>query len=296
MVRLRQFLDKYLFFIVFPVVFLTIDMILSSVIPPYIIAGGRFCLNDYEMTRRDHPEEVWDKVFFGGSMVASAYREDVSESGYINLGLDCGVVTDLWEMVQRNVVTLSSELVVGLNEMTLYDRSDTDPGYPWHRKIYEPYSYFARDRLTVLLRETGGRLLAGDERGDGVYSDQVKSFYYGAVPQAALEEMIAASGYGRLPISDFQENMDALAKLADYCAGHGVRLRCVWMPVNPAAVSGDEGNAVRDRAAAVCQMKQVEFYNMENALDAECFYDNVHLNYEFGSYRFTEAVDPWLTS
>lgn len=296
MVRLKQFLDKYLFFIVFPVVFLAIDIILSSVIPPYIISSGRFCLNDYEMTRRDHPEEVWDKVFFGNSMVITAYREDISESGYINLGLDRGVVTDLWEMVQKDVVTLGSELVVGLNELTLYDRFDTNPSYPWRRKYYEPYSYFASDRLTVLIRETGEQLFTGAEPAYGIYSNQTKILYHGAMSQAALEEKIAASGYEHLPISDFQENMDALAKLADYCAEHGVRLRCVWMPVNPALVSGDEVNAVRDQAAAVCQKKQVEFYNMEDALDVECFYDNGHLNYEYGSYRFTEAIDPWLTS
>ena len=295
MVRLKRFLDKYLFFIAFPVVFLTVDIILSSVIPPYIISSGRFRLNDYEMTRRDHPEEVWDKVFFGNSMVISAYREDVSESGYINLGLDCGAVADLWEMVQKNAVTLGSELVVGLNELTLYDRVDTDPSYPWHRRFYEPYSYFARDRLAVLIREAGEQLLTGVGRDDGIYSGQTKIVCYGAVPQAALEEM-AASACERLPASDFQENMDALSKLADYCAGHGVRLRCVWMPVNPAVVPSDEGNVVRDRAAAVCQEKQVEFYDMGDALEAECFYDNGHLNYEYGSYRFTEAIDPWLIS
>lgn len=245
MVRLRRFLDKYLFFIGFLVVFLAIDILLSAVIPPYVISSGRFRLNDYEVTRRDHPEEVWNKVFFGNAMVVSAFREDVSESGYINLGLDCGVVADLWEMVQKDVVTLGSELMVGLNVLTLCDRFDTDPSYPWCRKFCEPYSYFDRERLAVLIRETGRQLLTGAERDYGIYSDQTKVFYSGAMPQAALEEKIAASFWERLPLSDFQENMDALARLADYCAEHGVRLRCVWMPVNPAVVSGDEANAVR---------------------------------------------------
>ena len=296
MVRLKRFWGKYLFFILFPVVFLAVDLTLSATVPSYVISSGRFYLNDYEVTRRDHPEEVWDKVFFGNSVVISAYREDVSESGYINLGLDYGVVTDLWEMVQKGIVTLGSELVVGLNDLTLYDRFDTNPGYPWHQKFYEPYSYFARDRLTVLIKEAGRQLLTGDKPAYGVYSNQTKIFYYGAMSQAALEEKLAASVYEHLPIEDFQKNMDALAKLADHCAKHGVRLRCVWMPVNPLTTPSDEMNAVRDQAAAVCREKQVEFYSMEDALDVECFYDSGHLNYEYGSYRFTEVIDPWLAS
>ena len=296
MVRLRRFLEKYLFFVAFPIVFLAIDIVLSATVPPYIISSGRFSLNDYEVTRRDHPEEVWDKVFFGNSVVISAYREDVSESGYINLGLDYGVVTDLWEMVQKGVVTLGSELVLGLNDLTLYDRFETNPSYPWHRKLYEPYSYFARDRLTVLIKETGIQLLTGAEPAYGAYSAQTKIYYYGAMSQAALEEKAAASIYEHLPISEFQENMAALAKLADYCAKHGVRLRCVWMPLNPDIPPSDETLAVRDQAAELCREKQVEFYNMEDALEAECFYDSGHMNYEYGSYRFTEVIDPWLTS
>lgn len=296
MVRLKRFWGKYLFFILFPVVFLAVDLTLSATVPSYVISSGRFYLNDYEVTRRDHPEEVWDKVFFGNSVVISAYREDISESGYINLGLDYGVVTDLWEMVQKGIVTLGSELVVGLNDLTLYDRFDTNPSYPWHQKFYEPYSYFARDRLTVLIKEAGRQLLTGDRPAYGVFSDQTKIFYYGAMSQAALEEKLATSVYEHLPIADFQENMDALAKLADYCAQRGVRLRCVWMPVNPLTTPSDEMNAVRDQAAAVCREKQVEFYSMEDALDAECFYDSGHLNYEYGSYRFTEVIDPWLAS
>lgn len=296
MVKLRQFFGKYLFFLVFPAVFLAIDLTLSAVFPPYVISSGRFYLNDYEVTRRDHPEEVWDKVFFGNSAVVSAYREDVSESGYINLGLDYGVLTDLWEMIQKGVITLGSELVLGMNDLTLYDRFDTNPTYPWHREFYEPYSYFARDRLTVLIRDAGNQLLTGAEPAYGAYANQTKIFYYGAMSRAELEEKAAASVYEHLPILDFQKNMDTLAKLADYCAERGVRLRCVWMPANPDITPSDEMNAVRDQAAAVCREKQVEFYNMEDALEAECFYDSGHLNYEYGSYRFTEVIDPWLAS
>ena len=57
-----------------------------------------FIKNDFEITQEKHPEKVWDKVFFGNSVVISAYMEDKSTSGYINLGLDYGLVTDLWRI------------------------------------------------------------------------------------------------------------------------------------------------------------------------------------------------------
>ena len=288
------FLRKTRFLLLLLIAFMVLDLVTGAVFQPYILRSGRFPCNDYEVTRRDHPEQVWDKVFFGNSMVISAYREDVSESGYINLGLDYGVVRDLWEMVRKGTISLGSELVLGLSYLTLYDDFETNPTYIWHKAPWVPYSYFMRDRLRVWLEDTLKTPFNG--RPEAAYMGQTKSYYHGAVSQAALEEKSAASVYEHLPLSDFQENMDALAKLADYCAEHGVRLRCVWMPLNPAIAPSDEANAVRDRAEAVCRQKQVEFHSMEDALDAECFYDSGHLNYEYGSYRFMEVIDPWLMS
>ena len=289
----RFFRKTYFLFLVLAV-FLALDLVIGAVFQPYILRSGRFWCNDYEVTRRDHPEQVWDKVFFGNSMVISAYREDVSESGYINLGLDYGVVRDLWEMVRKGTIELGSDLVIGLSYLTLYDDFETNPTYIWHKDPWVPYSYFMRDRLRLWLEETLKTPFNGPPAA--AHLGQTKSYYYGAMSQAALEEKAAASVYEHLPLTDFQENMDALAKLADYCAKHGVRLRCVWMPLNPVIAPSGEANAVRDQAAAVCREKQVEFYDLEDALDAECFYDSGHLNYEYGSYRFMEVIDPWLTS
>ena len=289
-----SFFRKTHFLFLLLILFLALDLAISAVFQPYILRSGRFAYNDYEVTRRDHAERVWDKVFFGNSMVISAYREDVSESGYINLGLDYGVVRDLWEMVRGGTIELGGDLVIGLSYLTLYDNFETNPTYIWHKDPWVPYSYFMRDRLRLWLEDTLKTPFNGQPAA--AFLGQTKSYYYGARSQAALEEKEAASIYEHLPLSDFQENMDALAKLADYCAKHGVRLRCVWMPLNPAIAPSDEANAVRDRAEEVCQEKQVEFHNMEAALDAECFYDSGHLNYEYGSYRFVEVIDPWLTS
>ena len=106
----------------------------------FIVNSDYFVKNDFEITQYKHPEKVWDKVFFGNSVVISAYMEDKSSKGYVNLGLDYGVVTDLWEMIEKKHINIGSELVIGLNYLTLYDEFETNPTYIWYKKLYEPLS------------------------------------------------------------------------------------------------------------------------------------------------------------
>lgn len=293
--KFLSFLKRCRYLLLLLAAVVVFDSAVAALFQPYLINSGRFYLNDYEVTRRDHPEEVWDKVFFGNSVVISAYREDVSSSGYINLGLDYGVVEDLWEMVDKGIITIGSELVVGLSDLTLYDHFETNPTYPWHRDFYEPYCYFQRDRLRTCLEDTIVGILDGTVPA-APYKEQEKAHYTGSMSQADLEEKVATSPYSHLPIEGFRENLQALAKLADYCEKNGVRMRVVWMPLNPTLEVSEETRAVYDQAKAVCGEKGVEFLDMEDSLEAACFYDIGHLNYEYGAYRFTEAIDPWLQS
>ena len=289
-----KYLKKYGWMAALLVVFLVLDLIVAAVFQPFLIHSGRFVLNDFELTCRDHPEKTWDRVFFGNSVVISAYREEVSESGYVNLGLDYGVVRDLWEMIQKRQIDIGSELVIGLSDLTLYDKFETHPTYPWHRDFYEPYSYFQRDKLRLFLESGVKELLLGRTPED--YSARQKAHYSGSMSSEELAEKIAASRYVNLPIEDFQENMKCLEKVADYCEKNGIRLRCVWMPVNPEVEISDETRAVYEQAKSICETNSVEFLDLERALDTACFYDIGHLNYEYGAYRFMEVIDPWLLS
>ena len=288
-----KFLKKNSWLLALLVVFVVLDLVVGAVFQPYLIRSGRFLLNDFELTRRDHPEQVWDKVFFGNSVVISAYREDVSQSGYVNLGLDYGVVRDLWEMLQKGDITVGSELVIGLSDLTLYDNFETNPTYPWHKAWYEPYTYFQRDKLRLFLESSAKALLG---RAPEDHTGQQKAHYSGSMSTQELDEKLETSRYVHLPIEDFQENMACLEKLADYCAKQGIRMRCVWMPVNPEVEISRETQAVRDQAKTICENKNVEWLDLERALDVSCFYDIGHLNYEYGAYRFMEVIDPWLVS
>lgn len=143
----------------------------------FIVNSDYFVKNDFEITQYKHPEKVWDKVFFGNSVVISAYMEDKSSKGYVNLGLDYGVVTDLWEMIEKKHINIGSELVIGLNYLTLYDEFETNPTYIWHKKLYEPYVYFERDRFYPMITDGFDKLLNGESPLPYKYLPQEKHIY-----------------------------------------------------------------------------------------------------------------------
>lgn len=290
-----KYLKKLRFLIFLLAAFVLFDGLLAHFCPPMLL-DGRYYLNDYEVTRRDHPEKVWDKVFFGNSSVIAAYREDLDDSGYINLGLDYGVVRDLWEMVDRGIIKVGSEIVLGLNYLTLYDDFETNPTYPFNRGLLEPYSYFQRDKLYILAESSLKSVIGMSV--ERPFEGQEKSYYYGSLSNAEIEEKLDhyRETYWSLPLSDFSENLTALEKLAAYCSERGVRLRAVWMPWNPTVEAPELVGRVREAADAVLQRYDAEILDLSDRFDAACFYDLGHLNYEYGAYRFMEVIEPWLKS
>lgn len=247
-------------------------------------------INDYEATRVAHPEEVWDRVFFGNSAVISAYRENLSEAGYVNLGMDYAVVTDLWELLDEGYLKVGSELVVGLNLFALYDDLPTNPSYIWHRGRLEPYVYFHRDKL-LRIAEGIQKLRDGQTiryRGKGIDS--------GMMTDEELAEKVASyeENYFCLPIDDFQENIEALDKIADWCEDHGVRMRVLWMPFNPDVERPELLLELMQIVNDRCAQRGITVGDYSDQFERSCFLDVGHLNDEVGAARFTEVIDPWL--
>jgi len=170
----------------------------------------------------------------------------------VNLGLDYGVVTDLWDMLRRGHIDIGSELVVGLNYLTLYDDLETNPSYLWHRRTLEPYLYFQRDDLFQLCKDAA-RAALGREVSPP-HAGMSKTYYYGSLSDAELGEKMAVyeEAYFSLPVEDFARNLSALEKVADWCGKNGVRLRVVWMPWNPAAEQPALSLRLRDTVADWC--------------------------------------------
>ena len=166
--------------------FILLDCALAFFYGRYILRSGDFWLNDYELTRRDHPEKVWDKVIFGSSELVAGFRDEESESGYINLGMDYGTIRDLLTMLKKKTITVGSELVLAVDSLCFYDGMDTNPVYPWHRQLYEPYAYFMRDRLNTSLMNAVKRL-SGEEAARGLHREQTKAYYEGCLTGEVLD-------------------------------------------------------------------------------------------------------------
>ncbi|MCH5211561.1 MAG: hypothetical protein J1G06_00960 [Oscillospiraceae bacterium] len=262
----------------------------------FIVNSNIFIQNDFEITQHDHPEKVWDKVFFGNSVVISAYIEDKSSSGYINCGLDYGVVTDLWEMLDKKYIRVGSELVVGLNYLTLYDDFDTNPTYIWHKKWYQPYAYFERDRFYPLVTDAFTKALKGDFSPPMTYKKQEKAVYHGKVSEAALADKFEEyqEEFFNKPIEKYSENLNALEKVIDYCNKNNIRLRVVWMPWNPIFEQPKLVKEVRTETDKILNKNNIETLDLEDKFGSEYFYDTGHLNYDTGSERFTKIIDEWL--
>ena len=217
--------------------------------------SGYFWLDDFELTQREHPEEVWDKVIYGSSELTSGYREDISESGYVNMGMDYATITDLVEILEGGHITVGSELVLALNWGALSDIMDTNPTYEGHRKWYEPYFYFQRDRIAGLITDTFNALIRGGEFRTKQWLTQTKAYYYGQMSQAELEERVVKLHdlYLTGGLADFQENLAALNEVFAFCEENGIRVRTLWLPENPAVEPDSVDVEVREAAREVCE-------------------------------------------
>lgn len=296
MKKFMQAVARWRFIIFLLIALIGIDESLAHFMPS-VIEQGYVKLNNYEVTVRDHPEKVWDKVFVGSSSVIASYREDLSDSGYINIGMDDLVITDLWQMISKKEVTIGSEMVIGVDWLTFYDHLMTNPSYPWHRAWYVPYSYFRRDSLKELGKNWVKSILTRQPM-ERPYANAEKSYYYGTMPPDQLQGRIDVfeEKYWHLPLSDFSENMTAFRHIIDYCQEKGICLRLVWMPLNPSVEEPELIDQVKDMVNGVCQEANIEVLDLTDAFGAECFYDLGHLNYEYGSHVFTKEIDPWLNS
>ena len=262
----------------------------------WIQRSGFFYLNDYEITRRDHPEKVWDRVIFGSSELVSGYREELSQAGYVNLGMDYGVMTDLEAMLRRGELQVGHDLVIALNWGSLCDELDTNPTYAWKRGRLEPYVYFQRDRLSQFAKDEFNALLGSGEPRSRYFLTQEKETYHGHMTQEELDARVERLTGLFFPRGEdsFSENLAALERVLAWCESHDLPVRALWLPEHPDARFGAVNDAVKARAGAICAAAGVELLDLTDALPAECFYDTGHMTLEEGAPVFTEVLDPWL--
>ena len=275
-------------------VFVLADPVLQRLNP--VGSCGLIRRNDYEITRQLHPEKVWDKVFFGASGVTAGYDETKSASGYVNLGMDYGVITDLYDMVRKGTIEIGSELVIGTDFLCFYDGLDTISSYPWLRPWYEPYVFFQRLRISGFVTDGVTNLLHGKSFASNDYSGQEKSLYPGVVTPEEMQEKMARyeAEFWHLDSTEFDRNMQALDDLLALCQTRGIRVRALWVPWNTDYEIPQIQYDVMARANAIYDKYGVEVLDLTTEFDPSYLHDLWHVNAESGRAHFMEVVDPWL--
>ena len=254
--------------------------------------------NDYELIRLQHPDMTFEKAIFGSSAVTASYIEGREGSvGYANIGMDYGTVKDITEMLEKGELTVTEDLVLGLNNLSFLDTLPTNATYPWHRKWYEPYLYFQRDRLEQLVTDGVTNLLNGEPFTKVDSSHQQRAVYRGALSDEDLmeswESLVERFGE-TTPEVDCAENFAALDRLAAWCEDHGVRLRAIWMPWNGKLEIYPAAQNVMDYANQQLERLGIETLDMTRVVEGQYFFDTGHLDYDTGAPWFTDYIDPWL--
>ncbi len=284
----------YLFIFGLGIAIIIFDMLLTFADP--VGKSTLFVKNDFEKIKLTHPEEVYEKVFYGNSVVISAFIEEESKSGYVNMGMDYGTVEDLSKILERNMVSIGTDLVVGANYLTFLDTLDTNPTYPWHRKVYEPYLYFQRDRLHPFIINGIGNILKGENFVTGRHTNLDRYVYYGVLPDEEIDKKI--EGYKELywnrGIECYEKNYKALQNVIYYCKERDIELRFVWFPWNSYIAKPESVIAVEEKAKKIMGHNNIEYIDLADAFGKECFHDLGHLNYELGAVEFTKEIDKWL--
>jgi len=276
------------------ILFSAIDCTLSYWAP--VEHSTLFTKNDYEKIILSHGRKEFDDVFYGNSVIISAFIEEESRSGYINLGIDYGTIRDLKKMLDKRMLTVNKNLVIGLNYFVLMDTLDTNPTYPWHRKAYEPYVFFQRDRLNSFIKRGIQSLLTESEMQRHI--DMNRSVYYGVMTDEELDAKINSHGelFWGLGPENYEKNLAALEDLIDYCHENGIRLRAVWMPLNAYSEMPEIPRQVCKTADSILKSHGIEVLNLTDEFPRDCFHDLGHLNFEYGAHVFTEVIDEWLIS
>lgn len=255
-----------------------------------------FLKNDFEKITAKYSEEDFDKVFYGNSVVISGFIDSQSKSGYTNIGIDYGTVEDLYEILDRGLIDVDSELVIGLNYFTLMDTLDTNPTYPWHKEIYEPYLYFNRNRVNPVIVDGLSNVLKGKEFIQTRHESLERTVYRGVLDEKELGDKIKVQKelYWDQGIEYYDDNLKALEKVIEFAEENDIRLRCIILPWNDVIEKPDTTVLAESSAVEILQAHSVEVLDLSYAMPKEYFHDLGHFNYEYGAVKFTEEIDSWL--
>ena len=282
-----RFLRRNAFVLSLLVLFVLADLTMAAWDP--VNRLPQFDKTDLAKIQHVHPEQPWNRVFFGNSAVTASYIEKQSDSGVINMGIAYGKITDLEAILKKETVQIRDEIILGLNFFALMDALPTNPGYIWLKKPYEPYFYFYRSQLKDFLMTNP----TGKPKDAGIYWLET---YPNNLSEADLQQKVKEyqAKYGNLTLADFQDNLVALESVIKICEERGIRLRAIWMPWNPYAKPPAYVSELKREVNATLAAHRVETLDWTNKFTAKDFHDLGHIEYIRGAPKFTQQINQWL--
>lgn len=256
-----------------------------------------FAKNDVQRTIHHHPEQPWERVFYGNSSVNAAFDALKIGSDFVNYGISYGRITDLQHILNSGRLPDVQQLAIGLNIYAFMDEFPTDPSYPWYQRFYEPYLYFHRDAISDAVRKYALPALRGEPLK--INRDQLyrKQEYYGTLSPDKLEVKLGEFRelYGDRELTDFTGNLRALEQVIRYSAAHGIALKLIWMPWNPTFPPPEYADELRTEVRRILSAWDLSLTDWTDHFTADEFHDLGHLNIERGRPRFTEEIRSWLS-
>ncbi|MVP01584.1 hypothetical protein [Paenibacillus lutrae] len=257
----------------------------------------RFAKDDFTKTLYHHDWSRTGAVFYGNSAVTGAYMEDKSSVKLVEMGMSLGKLTDLKEILQRELYNVQGELVIGIDVHTMLDKMDTDYRFPWHKPWYKPYVYAYRaDFLDTGTEFVRNLALKGSLDYQPRWID--KELYYGRESSDQLVKDWARYNekYNWMTLADMKDNVEALQWVINYSKQRNLPLRVVWMPFIQGHEKPPYTEAMKQEVNSRLQASDVPVLDLMDRYEPRLFHDLVHLNREEGAPVFTKEVDAWLLS
>lgn len=274
-------------------------MILIEVILIQVNPVGKYNVfpkNDFEKIIAKYSTDDFKNVVYGNSAVIASFIDTQSKSGYTNIGIDYGTIEDLYAMLDKGLIKIDSNLVIGLNYFVLMDTLDTNPTYPWHKNIYEPYLYFNRDRINPFIVNGLTNIINGEKFIEKKYESLNRTVYRGRMTEEELSKRIDVHKklYWGLGIEHFDDNLAALEKVIEFTKENDINLRIMILPWNDVIQKPSSAVIAESNALEILNAHSIEVLDLSFLMTNEYFHDLGHLNYEEGAVKFTEEIDEWL--
>ena len=286
-------------FISFFIIFLLLsESVFANV--DYANTKPMFIPNDYSRTLFEYGTNTFDTAIFGNSTIVTGLRNESLPEKYGNVGIAYGSIDDYYKMIKKGYIVPKEEIVITANYLSFLDNWTTVESYPWHRHSFIPYVYFYREETGKYLMDNIKNYLI---KGENDFFQPVEGYYFekalvkGQMTDKELDERVEnfSQRFDNKTMEDFSGNINSLEKIIDYAKNNNLKLKFVWMPINPYYTERPQYiDELNKKVSDILLDNNIEYIDYTNVLGKDFFHDLIHISWDIGAEVFTEELLEWL--